>query len=212
MIHFKGKPILQHNVELCRAHGIIEIYMNTHHLPDVIRNYFEDGSKFGVNIYYSYEPILLGTSGALNNFREFLIDEPFFVVYGDNYSNFNLNLLEKIYSVKRPIGVVAFYRRDDVSQSGVAELSGDGRVLKFIEKPLKGETESHWVNTGIYLLRPDILQYIPNGFSDFGRDIFPRLISDGIPIYGVCSDTTLKPFDTPELIQQSLKHNDESEG
>jgi NDP-sugar pyrophosphorylase family protein len=211
MLHFRGKPILQYNIELCRAFGITEIHVNTHHLPEIIKNYFGDGSKFGVNIHYSYEPILLGTSGALNNFRQYLKDDSFFVVYGDNYSDYDLHLLEKTYLAKRSVGVIAFYYRDDVSQSGVAELSKDGRVMRFIEKPQEGATQSHWVNTGIYLLNPDILKYIPNGFSDFGKDIFPRLIRENVPLYGVCSDTKLMPFDTPEMVQQSLKHNSESE-
>jgi mannose-1-phosphate guanylyltransferase / phosphomannomutase len=87
MIEFRGKPILEHNINLCKRYGVSELCINTHHLHQKIREYFGDGSKFGVSINYSYESELLGTSGAVKNFSKFLGNEPFFVIYGDNYSD-----------------------------------------------------------------------------------------------------------------------------
>ena len=69
MIEINGKPVLEHNLEMCRKAGVHDIYMNLHHLPDIIRNYFGDGSKYGVHITYNYEPDLLGTAGALIPFK-----------------------------------------------------------------------------------------------------------------------------------------------
>ena len=102
------------------------------------------------------------------------------------------------------MSVIAFHYREDVAHSGVAELDDKSRVLKFIEKPKLGETESHWVNAGIYLLNPEIIQYIPDGFSDFGRQIFPELLQKNKALYGVCEKKEVKVFDTPEMYKKNF--------
>lgn len=212
MIRYKGKPILQHNIELCKEYGIREFLVNTHHLPEAIQSYFGDGSAFGIKIHYSFEKEILGTAGALNNFRDQLAEEEFFVLYGDNFSNFDLSLLQTEFRKHECIGVIAFHYRQDVSQSGVGEFAHDGRILRFVEKPNPGTTESHWVNAGIYFLSPAILDYIPPGFSDFARDIIPGLLDRNIPLYSVRSRTTLKAFDTPELLRDALEGTNDTEG
>jgi NDP-sugar pyrophosphorylase family protein len=204
MIRYQGKPILQYNIELCKKFGIRELFINTHHLSGIIRSYFGEGSAFGVNIRYSVEEELLGTAGALNNFRDHLSREEFFVLYGDNFSNFDLNSLVKEFQRRECIGVIAFHHREDVSQSGVGEFDPDGRILRFVEKPKPGATGSHWVNAGIYYLSPAVLQCIPSGYSDFGKDIIPNLLRENMPLYSVCSKTELKAFDTPELLRGAL--------
>ena len=204
MIKFKGKPILEHNIDLCKQFGITELCINIYHLPEVIQNYFGDGSDFGVSIQYSLEPTLLGTSGAVRNFKSLLGSEPFFVLYGDNYSNYDLQLLKNAYKNENTIGIIGFHWREDTTSSGVAEFSENGRIIRFIEKPKIGESDSHWVNAGVYYLQPEIFRYIPEGFSDFAKDIFPILIKSGIPMYGVCNDSEVKAFDTPEMYKRSI--------
>lgn len=241
MIEVNGKPILQHNIELCKKYGIKDIYINLHHLPEKITDYFGNGKKFGVQIKYSYEKELLGTSGAVRKIADEywgLTDiippslqhsnspilpvsmspnpkvpqspssqapQSFFVIYGDNYSEYNLNLLLEKYEKQKPIGIIAFHYREDVSQSGVAEFDKDNRIIKFIEKPKTGETANHWVNAGIYLLSTEILQHIPEGYSDFGKDIFPKLLIENIPLHGICSKVELMAVDTPELFYKNIK-------
>lgn len=201
MIRVDGKPLLLHNIELCRKHGIKEIFINTHQMPEKIRGFFEDGTRFGVEIKYSYEAELLGTAGALNNFRKELDGENFFVIYGDNYSDYDLGALRRTFEEKNCMGVIGFHFREDVSQSGVGEFDDSGRVTGFVEKPAKGMTSSHWVNAGAYYLSTEILAEIPDGFSDFGRDIFPALVGKGIDLYGVRSEAWVRAFDTPELLK-----------
>ncbi len=212
MIIYKGKPILQHNIELCKATGIGEFFINTHHLPEVIQSCFGDGSAFGITVHYSFEEEILGTAGALNSFREQLIGEPFFVIYGDNFSQFDLSSLITEFHKHDCIGVIAFHYREDVSQSGVGEFAADGRIKRFVEKPGPGESNSHWVNAGIYYLSPDILDYIPPGFADFAKDIIPALLGRDVALYSVCSKTELKAFDTPEMLRESLGGEIESKG
>jgi mannose-1-phosphate guanylyltransferase len=206
MMIFDGKPLLQHNIELCKQHGISEIYINTHHLPEKITEYFEDGSRFGVSIEYSYEPELLGTSGAVKNFQKQIGNEPFFVLYGDNVSNFNLNLLEKKNNQHiESIGTVGFHHRNDIENCGVAEFDQENKITRFIEKPKREATSSRWVNSGVYFLQPQIFDFIPESFSDFGKNVFPKLLKQKKSLYGVCCNTKVLAFDTEQLANQSKK-------
>ena len=208
MIQFKGKPILQHNVELCKNYAIDILFINTHHLREQITSFFGDGSRFGVSISYSYEPELLGTSGALKNFESELSKDAFYIIYGDNYSNFDLSALKTKNEQHSALGTIAFHHREDTTESGVAEFNADLRIKRFVEKPKDGETESHWVNAGIYYLTPKILEYIPPGHSDFGQDIFPLLLKMKLPLYGVCKNVPVKAFDTREMYDRSMKSSE----
>jgi len=128
MIKIKGKPILQHNIELCRKYGIEDIFINVHHLSEKIIDYFGDGKKLDVNIKYSYEKELLGTSGAIkkiasefwnypkenSNIPLFHLHDSFFVIYGDNLSEYNLNLLIEKQKQTNSLCVIAFHYREDV--------------------------------------------------------------------------------------------------
>jgi NDP-sugar pyrophosphorylase family protein len=210
MIVYEGKPILEHNVDLCKKYGVTEIYINLHHLPEIITDKFGDGSNRGVNITYSFEEELLGTAGAVKRIadrywtEESRKDEPFFVVYGDMHSEYNLEYLyTKSVETHAPV-VIGFHHREETKHFGVAEFSEDGKILKFVEKPKPGESDSRWVNVGIYVLRPEILKFIPDGFSDFGKDIFPDLLRRGLKLYGVCDDKDVKMFDTIELYRKSF--------
>ena len=205
MLLFNGKPILEHNINLCKRYGVIDFFINTSHLADVITNYFETGRKLGVNICYSFESELLGTSGALNNFKEQLSSDDFLVIYGDNFTNINIQELIKKHQQNEAMATIAFHYREDVCQSGVAELANDGRITTFIEKPAPNQTNSHWVNAGIYVINKDIFKFIPQGFSDFGKDIFPLLLKNNIPMYGVCFSNEVLAFDTPEMYYKNKK-------
>ena len=205
MILYRNKPILEYNVELCRKFGVTELYINTHHLPEQIRSYFGDGSRWGVHIEYSFEPELLGTAGAVKNFERVLAGESFFVLYGDNYSEYDISALEQMQKKYSALGVIAFHWREDTSSSGVAEFNSDGKILKFGEKPKPGESDSRWVNAGIYFFRNEILSHLPDGYSDFGKDIFPRILTTGGDLFGVCRQDAVHAFDTPEMLKQSLR-------
>lgn len=205
MIKFKGKPILEHNIDLCKTYGIKEIFINTSHLAEKIMDYFGDGSKFGVSIKYTYEKKLLGTSGALNNFKNDLIQEPFFVIYGDNYSEFNLVSLKKKFLSLETIGVIGCHYRKDISNSGFVVVNEQDRILSFVEKPKNELTViSRCVNAGYYYLSSSIFNFIPEGFSDFSYDIFPSLIKSGQVLHAVISDVDLRSFDTPEMLKNSF--------
>ena len=203
LLSVHGKPVLRHLVELCASHGVGRLFVNTHHLAGAIRGALGDGSAFGLKIEYSYEESLLGTAGALNNFRQHLRGDDFFVLYGDNFMDYDLTSLLRTHREKRGIATVALYEREDVSHSGIAVLDDEGRILRFIEKPRPEEQVSRLVNCGLYVCCPSVLDHIPAGESDFGRDIFPALLSKGHALYGAVMDRPLIPIDTVEMYRQA---------
>jgi NDP-sugar pyrophosphorylase family protein len=204
MVPVEGKPILRHDVEWLRRHGVTDISINLHHLPRMVTDYFGNGARFGVRISYSYESELLGTAGAVRKIvdecwqsRE---DRQFVVVYGDNLVDYDLEKICLFHLSHCGIVTIAFCRKDDAAGSGIGVLDSEGRVLSFVEKPKPEERISNLVNTGVYVLDREALRYMPGGtFLDFGRDIFPRMLQCGEALYGIETEGRLIAIDTPEL-------------
>ena len=205
MIEINGKPVLEHNLEICRKAGVHDIYINLHHLPDIIRNYFGDGSKYGVHITYNYEPYLLGTAGALLPFKNELKNEPIFVIYGDNYISFDLMDL-KLFNERMKADIsILFHWRNDINNSGMAEFDSNGQIKKFIEKPISTSITDGWVNAGVYYIERINILSIVNEKDDFGFDFFPKCLSKGLKLFGLKKDIELTAIDTPDLLSSSLE-------
>jgi len=194
MIPIGNKPVLEYLILLCKKHNITEIAINTSHLPKQIKEYFGNGTKFGVKIKYSFEPGLLGTSGALNNFRDFLNKEPFFVIYGDAITNIDLKKMMDYHKEKRGIATLALRKKPSTKKpSSLIFTDSDLKINKIIEHPSDEVfnelcKDFYLSNSGIYICQPEILDFIPQGFSDFAYDIFPKLIEQGKSIYGFMMD------------------------
>ena len=203
MLPVRGKPLLEHHVEALAAAGVREIVINLHHLPAVIVDHFGDGQRWGVRITYSHEPELLGTAGAVKRVAH-LFPEPFFVLYGDNYLRCDLVALAGLHERAGAVASLALFGLPDVSRSGVAEVAPDGRILRFVEKPRPGETESRLVNAGAYVLSPEALDWVPaGGPADFGRDVFPAMVAGGARLYGfVMPEGGVEGADSPELYRR----------
>jgi NDP-sugar pyrophosphorylase family protein len=213
MIRIHGKPILEHNIEWLRSYGITDLYINLHHLPDVITNYFGNGEKHRVRITYSYEPELLGTAGAVKKicreiwrFKDKKENmDPFLVIYGDNLMMFDLNEIINFHYKKGGIATIAVYEKEDVWQSGIVLLNDKGQVLRFIEKPSSQEVISNLVNAGIYVLEFEVLNYIPDNQNiDFGKDVFPSIINSGEKLFAIKVEGDLIAIDTPELLRKYI--------
>lgn len=199
LLEVRGQPILAHHLELCAAAQIQNVFINTHYLSEQIRKFAGDGSRFGLKITYSYERELLGTAGALNNFRENLVGEDILVLYGDNYVDLDLRALQKSHRDKNAFVTIGVHIRADVSQSGMVEVDAHNRVKRFVEKPAASDRTSNLVSAGIYVLDPRALDYIPPGKSDFGYDIIPKLVADGRELFAFKIENELIAIDTPEL-------------
>ncbi len=181
-----NRPVMEHIVRLLAKHGFIEINSNLHWYPDVIRDYFGDGSKWGVRISYSYEEKLLGTAGGVNNVREFFGNKTFLVVSGDSLTDIDLTDVLNFHKKKGGVATLVLTKVEDTSQYGVVILDGDGRIKGFQEKPLSGEAMSNLANSGIYFFEPEIFDFMPDRgkFCDFGKTVFPGLLKKSIEYYG----------------------------
>jgi mannose-1-phosphate guanylyltransferase len=203
MIEVGGKAVLRRNLEWAAASGIREVAVNLHHRPKAVVSHFEDfGSP--LPIHWSREPELLGTAGTIRSLQEWLGDERFAVIYADNLIDCNLAAVCELHERLEASATVALFAREDVSQSGVAELDQNARILRFIEKPTPGQTESHWVSAGLLALEAHIVASAPET-GDIGRDLLPALLAAGHTVAGYCmgSDETLHWIDTPGDLQRT---------
>jgi NDP-sugar pyrophosphorylase family protein len=185
MVPVAGKPLLEHTIIWLRASGITEIAVNLCYLPEAVMDTFGDGSAWGVRLTYSLEEQALGTAGGVKKMAWFFDDGPFVVWYGDNLSRCRIDRLAEAHRKANALATIALFERQDVGQSGIVGLDDDDRITRFLEKPGPGEVFSHWVNAGIYLLDPAILDWIPDTIAyDFGRELFPALLAARQRLYG----------------------------
>jgi NDP-sugar pyrophosphorylase family protein len=207
MMKIHGKPILEHNILLCKKYGIEDIYINLHHLPDIIVNCFGNGSKYGISINYQFEPEILGTAGALISFLPQLMKKPFFVIYGDNYTNTDLESLSNFHHENKSDFTIAMHHCEDIEQSGVLEFSDDGKITKFLEKPCAWETHSRWINAGVYIICPEIIKDKLEKGLDFGKDIIPSLVKSNFNVFGFRLKKRVIAIDTLKMFQKQLGVN-----
>jgi len=206
MVPIGGKPLLQHHFELLGRQGVCEFIVNLHYLPKKITDYFGDGSRFGVKITYSYETELLGTAGAVKKMEAELRDGTFLVLYGDNLFRFELAPLLAFHREHSALATMALWESPEPWTGGVVETDADGRVRRFVEKPDPKEVSTNRINAGIYLLEPAVLDAIPAGqFCDFGRDVFPKLLAEGKPLYAMKPDAYVQDIGTPERLAKAQR-------
>jgi mannose-1-phosphate guanylyltransferase len=201
MLPVGGRPLLERVVEWLERAGVTELAVNLHHLPESVSEYFGDGSAHGVHIRYSPERELLGTAGALRPLAGWLGGERFLLVYGDNLIECALERVVALHEQKRALLTVTLFRRDDPSSSGVAEVDTEGRLRGFQEKPRAGAARSDWVNAGLLVCEPRVLDFVPaQSPSDFAADVIPAVIEAGERVYGYKMGPTesLHWIDTPD--------------
>ena len=191
MLPIGGEPLLQHTIELLKRHGITQIAINLHHKPDAITDYFGSGRDFGVEITYSLEDPILGTAGAVKKLQDYF-DGTFLVFYGDVLTNLNIEALISFRHLKEGLITIALYKVENPSACGLVELDEEWRVTRFVEKPPPEEVFTDLANSGVLVLEPQIINYIPpNIFYDFGHDLLPKLLAREMPMHGYpISDST----------------------
>ncbi|WP_227764952.1 mannose-1-phosphate guanyltransferase [Zhaonella formicivorans] len=184
LVPVANRPVMEYAVELLKRCGITEIGVTLQYLPEAIQDWFGDGSQFGVELRYFVEEKPLGTAGSVKNAQEFL-DETFLVVSGDALTDLNLLEAVKFHRDRGALATLVLTAVDTPLEYGVVLTFPDGRIEKFLEKPGWGEVFSDQVNTGIYVLEPEVLGYIPEGtMYDFSKDLFPKLLRENRPLYG----------------------------
>jgi NDP-sugar pyrophosphorylase family protein len=202
MIPLKGKPLIQHIIELCRKYEIRDIILSIGYLGDKIREHFGDGSHLGVSITYIEEHEEMGTAGPLLLAKE-MLKGPFLMFNGDVLSNIDLADLISFHSEQNGLATIALTQVEDTSSFGVARLKGH-KIVGFVEKP-KGGEDSKLINAGVYILQPEVLGYIPKGKAMLERDVFPKLAEEG-KLYGYPFDGQWFDTGTPEAYERAIKN------
>jgi mannose-1-phosphate guanylyltransferase/phosphomannomutase len=187
MVPIVGKPCMEHIIELLRRHGFDEVIVTLAFLPQAIESYFGDGESTGVSIDYSLEAIPMGTAGSVRLAAQ-RIDEPFLVISGDALTDFDLSSLVQSHTESDAAVTIALKAVDNPLDFGIVVTGENGRIERFLEKPTWGQVFSDTINTGIYVLDPAVLRHIPDDTPfDFSKELFPRLLELGRPLYGpVC--------------------------
>ena len=198
LVPLAGRPLIDWTLRWLHSCGITECIINLHYWPEKVQSFVGDGKTFEIKVHYSYEQELLGTAGAVKKVAEYF-DQPFYVIYSDNFTLWDLSKLKTLHKQKKAIATMAVHWREDVTQSGMMEMDSDDRILWFIEKPKPHQVTSHYVNAGFFIMDPRLLEYIPEGqFSDFGHHILPELIRSGEKLYAVKMEDPIIGIDTPE--------------
>jgi len=194
LIDIQGKTITEWLFDLLKNYGIRDVILSVGYLADKMRDHFTDGSKFGMNIEYVEEnpnkP--LGTAGPLR-LAQPLLNDSFIMSNGDELKCINIPRMFRLHKRKKALATIALTSVNDPSQYGVARLDGS-RILEFVEKPKKEEAPSNFINSGFYILEPEIIEMIPKGkFCMIEKEIFPKLAREGklrgFPFSGQWFDT-----------------------
>jgi mannose-1-phosphate guanylyltransferase/phosphomannomutase len=184
MVPMVSKPVVGHILDLLKRNGITEVVMTLQFMPETIQSFFGDGHQFGMKIYYAVEETPLGTAGSVKNAQEYL-DEPFLIISGDAVTDINLQQVIEFHKARGAEATVTLYRVPNPLEYGVIITDQEGRITQFLEKPSWGEVISDTVNTGIYVINPAVLDLIEPGVpTDWSKDIFPKLLEAGRPLYG----------------------------
>lgn len=194
MCPINNKPLLQYQIELAKRYGIDEIFILSGHLSQVIVNYFGDGSQFGLKIHHVVEPHPLGTAGSLKLIEDQLTDR-FLVFYGDVVMDFDISSFINFDSQDtNTLGTLLVHPGNHPYDSDLVEVNSHNDIIGFLPKPHPKELlYRNLNNAAVYILSPDILRFIPEDQNlDFGKDIFPKLVSEGY---------RLRAYDTAEFIR-----------
>jgi NDP-sugar pyrophosphorylase family protein len=175
-----GKPLVGYVAEYLAGYGIDEIVVNLHHRPESVRRALGDGSRFGVKLHYVDEPVILGTSGALDNTRSFFEHETFVVVNGKIITDIDLKAALETHRKSNALATLILLPNARRERFSVVETEG-GRIRGFGGMPVdSGGDAVPLMFTGIHIMEPRILEYVPRGvFSDSVVHVYPQAIANG---------------------------------
>ena len=184
-----NRPIMEHVLLLLKRHGFEETVVTVQFLAALVRNYFGDGEDVGMSLQYATEETPLGTAGSVKNAEDALRDDPFVVISGDALTDIDLTAMVRFHKEQGALVTVGLTRVPDPLEFGIVIADEDGRIQRFLEKPTWGQVFSDTVNTGIYVMEPEVLAEVMAGESvDWSGDVFPSLLKRGAPLFGYISD------------------------
>src|SRR5580698_3078797 len=194
-----NRPIMEHVLRLLKRHGFDETVVTVQFLAALVRNYFGDGEEFGMSLQYATEEMPLGTAGSVRNAEDALRDEPFLVISGDALTDMDLTALVRFHKEQGALVTVGLARVPNPLEFGIVITAEDGQIQRFLEKPTWGQVFSDTVNTGLYVMEPEVLAEVPPGeVVDWSGDVFPKLLKRGAPLFGYISEDYWEDVGTHE--------------
>lgn len=204
MLPIDGKPLLEHVIRYLANHGFKEIIVTLGNKHEQVVDYFGDGSSYNVNLLYSIERKPLGTGGSFKNAEKYL-DGTTLIMQGDTLTNFNLAKIIGFHKEKKALTTIALTPVKDPTGYGTALIDKQSRITRFEEKPK--HYFSNLVNSGIYVVEHEVLDYIPKGkMFDFSKDLFPRLLRKKLPVYGIKMDGYWFDIGTPASYKSTKEY------
>jgi mannose-1-phosphate guanylyltransferase/phosphomannomutase len=189
MVPIMNVPVMEHIIDLLKKHGIKDIIVTLMYLPQKIKNYFGDGSSLGVRLNYITEDVPLGTAGSIKNAEKYL-DDTFLVISGDSLTDMDITSAIDFHKKNNAKATIILSKVEIPLDYGVVITDNKNRITGFLEKPSWGEVFSDTVNTGTYILEPEILDYFEKGIKfDFSQDLFPMLLEKQEMLLGYTSES-----------------------
>lgn len=204
MIPLANKPVLAHILNLLKSHRFSEVVITVQYLAEQIQNYFGNGCSLGLTLRYVVEERPLGTAGSIKNVQPYLDNETFLVISGDIVTDIDLSRAIRFHRQKQALATVVLKQVANPREYGVVVTERSGRVRQYLEKPEHQPAISNMVNSGIYILEPEILDYMePNQAYDFSYDIFPLLVAQNAPFFGYLADGYWRDIGTMQSYRQA---------
>lgn len=189
MVPVMNTPMLEHIINLLKKHDLTEIIIMLFYQPEIIMNYFKDGSEFGVKITYIIEDRDLGTAGCITLAKNIIKDSDFLIISGDVLTNFNLKQAIDFHNNNDSLATILLTKSTEPLRYGIVITEPDGRIKKILEKPSWGEVFSDTINTGIYIFKSEIFKYIPDETNyDFSKNLFPDILAKKERFFGWCGN------------------------
>lgn len=206
MVPVANRPMMEHIVELLKRHGIRDVVSLLYFQPEILTEFFGEGSAHDISMRYMLAEADFGTAGSVKNAESFL-DEPFIIISGDVLTDIDIAKAVEFHESRKAMATIILTRVPQPLQYGIVMTDDTGRITRFLEKPSWGEVFSDTINTGIYILEPDVLELIPSKAEfDFGKDLFPLMLEQGLPLFGYVAEGYWK--DVGNLQEYQLAHDD----
>jgi len=200
-----NRPMMEHIIDLLKRHGIDDIVVTVAFMANAIRDYFGDGSDFGVTVAYATEETPLGTAGSVRNAMD-LLTERFVVISGDVLTDIDLGAIIAEHERNEALATIGLAHVENPLEFGIVITREDGTIERFLEKPTWGQVFSDTINTGIFVLEPEIFDHIAADRPvDFSGEVFPDLLAQGKPLHGAITEGYWEDVGTLEAYMRAHK-------
>lgn len=200
LVEVGGEPLLARQIAYLKDNGVERIVINAHHLSDQIQSFAAEHPQ-AADITVLVEPELLGTAGGVRNALPHLGDDPFVVLYGDVITDEALEPMLASHRRSHAAATLTVYRSQEVEGKGTVALDPDGTVRGFREKAVASVGEEAYINAGLYIVDPSLIEDLPAGVaSDFGHDVFPAALAEGDRLAGYVLAAPVIDMGTPAML------------